>query len=306
MGTRWGMPGGATKVAFAYVVLSGTWVLTSDWWLGLIAQNTRQMTVLQTSKGLLFVGLSGVLIFGLVRREQRELTAANEDLERTIQHAMVLHRLLRHNLRNSCDVIQNNVDLLRSGRGDEENNWKRIQRQADNLATIAAKSQQLRDVVFDDEMDLLEQELVAIVEEGVTAARRSYPDATFVVDSPSSQRVVAHPRLSVAVEELLANAVNHHETGSPRVSVAFGREGDEVVLRISDDGPGMPTVEQAVLEGGVEDALTHSRGIGLWLVRFIVTASGGSLTVPSTGSEGTVVSIRLPLTGSDRRVREPS
>ena len=295
MGTRWtGATNGAARVALAYVLLSGAWVFTSDWWLGLVVTDPGQLTTLQTLKGVAFVALSGVLLFGLIRREQRELAETNRDLERTLQHAMVLHRLLRHNLRNSCDVIQNNVALLRTGRGDETANRERIRRQAAKLSTIASKSQHLRDVVF-DEADLVEQDLVALAEEGVAASRREYPDATFVLESPPRQRVRAHPRLAIAIEELLNNAVVHHESLAAEVTVALDREGDEVVVRITDDGPGLPHVERAVLEDGVEDALTHSRGIGLWVVRFIVTASGGSLTVPSTGPSGTVVSVRLPV-----------
>ena len=295
MGTTWRAgSGGAGKITLAYILLSATWILFSDWALGLLFRDSGNLLVVQTAKGLLFVVLSGLLIFGLVRREQRRLASTNEDLERTLTHATVLHRLLRHNLRNSCDVIQNNVDLLQSGRGDQADNWARIQRQAAKLSTIANKSQHLRDVVFDEQSQPIEQDLLPVVEAAVAEARREFSEATFVLEPSPSRSVLAHPRLSVAVQELLANAVVHQEDCDPNVTVSLDREGDEVVIRIADDGPGIPDMERAVLEDGVEDALTHSRGIGLWVVRFIVTASGGSLTVPSTGSDGTVVSIRLP------------
>ncbi len=290
----WGMQSGATKIAATYVAVSGLWVLASDWWLGSAVGGAQQFLAVQTTKGVVFVTLSGLLIFGLIRREERRQAATNEDLERALKHSTVLHRLLRHNLRNSCDVIQNNVDLLQSGRGDEAENRDRIRRHAEKLATIASKSQELRDVVFDDEVEPMEQDMVAIVEEAIAAVRQQYPDATFTLETSDGQSVVAHPRLSVAVEELLANGVVHHESGTPTVTVTLQREGDEVVLSVTDDGPGLPDIERAVLEDGVEDVLTHSRGIGLWVVRFIVTASGGTLSVPSTGGEGTVVSVRLP------------
>jgi len=291
----WGKTQGAVKITVAYVLLSGAWILFSDWLIGVIFQNAENVFVVQTAKGLVFVALSGGLIYWLVRREQRRLAATTADLDRTVLHATVLHRLLRHNLRNSCDVIQNNVELLQSGRGDAAENHERIQRQAAKLSNIAAKSQHLRDVVFDDRTEPIEQDLTAVVEEAVTAARAEFTEATFELEPTRSQRVLAHPRLSVAVEELLANAVVHHEDSDPNVSVSFDREGDEAIVRITDDGPGIPDIERAVLEDGVEDALTHSRGIGLWVVRFIVTASGGSLSVPLTNSDGTVVSIRLPV-----------
>lgn len=296
MGTMWRRAsGGATKITISYILLSGAWIFFSDWVVGLVFRDFQDLLFVQMVKGLVFVVLSGALIFGLVRREQRRLASTNEDLERTLLHATILHRLLRHNLRNSCDVIQNNVALLQSGRGDEADNRERIQRQAAKLSTIATKSQHLRDVVFDDQTEPIEQDLLSVVEEAVIVARQEFPGATFVLEPSPPQCVLAHPRLSVAVEELLANAVVHQEDRGPRVTVSFEREGDEAIVRIADDGPGIPDIERAVLEDGVEDALTHSRGIGLWVVRFIVTVSGGSLTVPSTSDEGTVVSVQLPV-----------
>ena len=298
MGTMgWSAARGAAKITTAYILLGAGWILFSDWAFGLVYQNSRNLMVVQMGKGLVFVVLSGLLIFALVRQEERRLASTNDDLEQTLLHATVLHRLLRHNLRNSCDVIQNNVDLLQSGRGDEADNRERIQRQASKLSTIASKSQHLRDVVFDDGMEPVELDLLTVVEEAIADARAEYPDATIVLESTASQQVVAHPRLSVAICELLANAVVHQEGEASKVSVSFERDGDEAVLRVTDDGPGIPEIERTVLEAGVEDALTHSRGIGLWVVRFIVAASGGSLTVPSTGSDGSVVSIRLPVAG---------
>ena len=291
----WGSISGATRVALAYVLLSGGWVFASDWVLRATIRNSATLSFGQTAKGVTFAALSGLLIFGLIRREEQRIASTNDDLERALQHATVLHRLLRHNLRNSCGVILNNVDLLQSGRGDEVENRDRIRRQAEKLATIATKSQNLRNVVFGEETELVEQDLVSIVEESVATVGSEYPDATFSVESSTADPVLAHPRLSIAVEELLANAAVHHESQAARVTVSLDREGDEVVLRITDDGPGLPDIERTVLADGVEDVLTHSRGIGLWVVRFIVTESGGSLAVPSTGADGTVVLVKLPV-----------
>lgn len=39
----------------------------------------------------------------------------------------------------------------------------------------------------------------------------------------------------------------------------------------------------------------HSTGIGLWMVRFIVRDSGGSIAVEEEPVDGTVVRLRLPI-----------
>jgi signal transduction histidine kinase len=69
--------------------------------------------------------------------------------------------------------------------------------------------------------------------------------------------------------------------------------GGQAVLRIADDGPGLPPVERRVLEAGAETQLTHSTGLGLWLTNWIVRVSNGRVAV-DTGDDGTTVDLELP------------
>jgi signal transduction histidine kinase len=75
-----------------------------------------------------------------------------------------------------------------------------------------------------------------------------------------------------------------------------------VLVQVADDGPGLPEMERRVLAEGSERPLSHMEGIGLWLVNWTVTSSGGSLAVDTGGTEGTngsgtagtVVEMRFP------------
>lgn len=294
---------GPARITAAYLATSLLWIVGSDWLVAGLIADAATLTALQTAKGAGFVLASSGVIYLLARHEQRRLAAANEDLERTLRHARVLHRLLRHNLRNGCDVIQNNLSLLASERGEPAACRARIERQTTVLADIAGKCQQLKDVVFDDRLDPVEQDLVALCRRCVADVRDDHPAATVAIEGPDALPVIAHPRLSVAVRELLENAVVHQDSTEPSVSVAFSREGDRAVLSIADDGPGLPDAERVVLDGGMEDTLTHSTGVGLWLVRFIVTESDGTMSV--TSDDGTEVRVDLPTadgrTGPDGR-----
>jgi signal transduction histidine kinase len=65
-------------------------------------------------------------------------------------------------------------------------------------------------------------------------------------------------------------------------------------IQVSDDGPGIPDHEYAVLQEGEETALEHGSGLGLWLVHWVVEKSGGSLAFDATDGEGTTVTITVP------------
>ena len=65
------------------------------------------------------------------------------------------------------------------------------------------------------------------------------------------------------------------------------------MLTVSDDGPGIPEMERSILEDGEEGPLTHSQGLGLWVVWTVVKQSGGELAISTSEGGGTSVQITL-------------
>jgi signal transduction histidine kinase len=96
---------------------------------------------------------------------------------------------------------------------------------------------------------------------------------------------------------LLDNAVGH--AGSTVTVALFEREGD-VVLRVDDDGHGVPPADrERVLERFVrlDEARSRDRGgagLGLAIVHGIVLAHGGSLLVDASDSGGARFDVVLP------------
>ena len=96
---------------------------------------------------------------------------------------------------------------------------------------------------------------------------------------------------------LLDNAIAHAATV---VSVALFERDDDVVLRVDDDGPGIPVADRVrVLERFVrlDEARTRARGgtgLGLAIVHEIVAAHGGSLRIDTSKSGGARFDVVLP------------
>lgn len=105
-----------------------------------------------------------------------------------------------------------------------------------------------------------------------------------------------------AVANLLDNAVKY-SNGDRWIGVELSRNGDQVTIAVSDQGIGIPRDEQErIFERfhRVSTGLVHDvkgSGLGLPLVRHIVEAHGGKVTVESEPGKGSTFTIHLPIEG---------
>lgn len=111
-------------------------------------------------------------------------------------------------------------------------------------------------------------------------------------------RVRADSRLVTRmVRNLVDNAVRHAHS---QIVVSLGTEGDEAVLAVEDDGPGIPEPDRdRIFERFVrlENARTRDdggAGLGLALVHGVATAHGGTVTATDAASGGSRFEVRLP------------
>ncbi len=88
---------------------------------------------------------------------------------------------------------------------------------------------------------------------------------------------MAHPLVDVAIEEAIDNAVRHNDATEPHLTLAVDVGVDSVRLQISDDGPRISRDELEAIELEEETPLKHTSGVGLWLIKWIVDASEGTL-----------------------------
>ena len=82
--------------------------------------------------------------------------------------------------------------------------------------------------------------------------------------------------------------------------IALGEEDGAAVLRVSDEGDGVPTgAEERIFErfARVDDARSGARstGLGLAIARELVEAHGGTIAIDRTQVTGACFEVRLPL-----------
>ncbi len=104
-------------------------------------------------------------------------------------------------------------------------------------------------------------------------------------------------RMRQVFGNLIDNAIKYnHEGGS--VTVGFGRSHDRIVTRFRDTGAGIPAEEQGRiwdrLFRGDRSRSQRGLGLGLSLVKAVVEAHGGSVSVTSRNGEGAEFVVHLP------------
>ena len=133
-------------------------------------------------------------------------------------------------------------------------------------------------------------DLVEIVRDSVAAAELGQDEVRLTSDlAPSLPYVRGDAdRLRQLVDNLISNAVKFSNTGG-EVRVLARHDDGRVIVRVDDDGPGIPLEEHEQIFEKFGRAVGSSKpgtGLGLFLARSFAEAHGGSLEVESTPGRG--------------------
>jgi PAS domain S-box-containing protein len=216
------------------------------------------------------------------------------------QRLQVLNRVLRHDLKNDTNVIGGYADLLRDhvdAEGDEYLDI--IDRKVETLTHLSDQAREI-DVALHSDAEQATIDLSRLVERLCESLESSFPHATVTVSTPPEAVVSADELLESAVRNVLENAVVHNDRDRPVVEATVAAADDgRYRIEVADDGPGIPPVERTVFTEARETALEHASGLGLWLVHWIVTESGGEVDIDTREPRGTLVTMRLPAVDAD-------
>jgi signal transduction histidine kinase len=143
--------------------------------------------------------------------------------------------------------------------------------------------------------------LAAAIEAAAEEARLAEHEIALNCDIAAADRVNADPdQLHRILANLLRNAreaIEHQEgrktTG--RISVSLSRTGDASLVRVTDNGPGVPErARERLFQPFAGSGRPDGAGLGLAIARELAQAHGGDLTLAQTGPKGSIFELRLP------------
>ena len=246
--------------------------------------------------------LSNFLIGGSVGGTLTGVYAARNERQRgelrwQANRLVTLNRILRHEVLNSVTAISGYADVVadRDGRDDgDDRPVEVIRRRSDHIVDTIEDVQYLTESARSAETELVAVDLVECLERSVESVRERHPDAEYVLDGFAGPVPVwANSQLERLFEHLLDNAVEHNDAETPRVEVSVDTAGRNAVVRVTDDGPGLPEQERSILEdGAVAEHDNPSSGFGLNVVRLLVERFRGAVST-SASDAGTTVEVSL-------------
>jgi two-component system, chemotaxis family, CheB/CheR fusion protein len=261
------------------------------------------------------VGIIG--IFRDVTEQKRNQEKIHEAVTRRDQFLA----MLSHELRNPLGAIVTATQLMKNGSADGQ----RTERLLDVLTRQSLQMSRLLDDLLEvsrvtqDKIDLrtCTLDIRPLVRDAAETARQQLQarDIELVVDIDSEPLVIEADaaRLQQIQANLFSNAAKYTPVGG-HVQLSARREGAEVVLRVKDDGVGIPremlgdVFELFVQSQHTLDRAEGGLGVGLTLVRGLVERHGGKVEVFSAGEgQGSEFVVRFPVSsGTVAKVPEPT
>ncbi|MCR4935230.1 MAG: HAMP domain-containing histidine kinase [Oscillospiraceae bacterium] len=185
--------------------------------------------------------------------------------------------------------------------GESRRGLEIISREAQRLTKMVGELLEftrIQDGRFNLNLDLVD--LLAEVEDVLftysSLLRQEGVSICYSCDETDIPPIQADPeRIKQVLLNLLDNAVKHGKGGAVDVSVHL--EGEEVVVRVRDHGPGIPEVELPHVKERFYKGSSRERGsgIGLAVCDEIVSRHGGKLLIENHSEGGVLATVRLPV-----------
>lgn len=135
-------------------------------------------------------------------------------------------------------------------------------------------------------------ELITSIERGAEAMLQQVGASLRIeMDSPPIPLLANSSALASAINNLLANAL---QAGATQLLISAHRAGDDVLVRVVDNGRGMSRELLARIFEPFYTTRSNGTGLGLAVVQSVVQAHQGKIEVASVEGEGSCFTLRLP------------
>ena len=242
------------------------------------------------------------IIFSSAESEARKIITS--DFFKSIQKQLIMQtefiNIAAHELRTPIMPILVNVELLESEIGSDREelktiirNAKRLQHLTGNILSVSrieSKTLKLNKEVFEinDVLSFAIRDSKTQIENNDTNLKHKTVDDKMYVEADRD-------RIMQVISNLIHNAIKFTSKGT--ILITSKRIGNEIIVSIHDNGPGIDPQILPVLFSKFATKSDKGTGLGLYICKNIIEAHGGKIWVEnSTDQNGTTFLFSLPAT----------
>lgn len=242
----------------------------------------------------------------LLEREQTARMEAQEAVH--VRDAFL--SVASHELRNPLTSLYGTAQILQRRAARENTFSERDQRAISTLVGQAKRLDRMITALMDIshlergqlDMDRAPVDISALTRRVVDEMRPTLEDHTLSCVGDEAAHWVEGDalRLEQVLQNLLQNAIKYSPSGG-LVQVVITKQDEQVCIAISDEGIGIPQdalpnlFRRFFRAGNAETQPIKGLGIGLYVVKELVTLHGGQVDVASVEGQGSTFTICLPL-----------
>lgn len=253
------------------------------------------------------VGRLSLALNGMLARLQQAVASSESSAEQARTSEERMRRFITdasHELRTPLTTIRGFAELYRQGAAsDVEMLMSRIESESRRIGLLVDDLLLLARLDAQRPLEQHRVDLLALASDAVHDAQAIAPGRKItmdVLDGPGTPEVLGdEARLRQVLSNLMANALQHTPE-SADITVRVGTDGDNAVLEVADQGPGMSQEDAArIFERFYRTDSSRTRasggtGLGLSIVDSLVHAHGGTVSVTTAPGEGCRFRVSLP------------
>lgn len=217
-------------------------------------------------------GAFGGVVWEL-HRSKRRLGLRNE----------VMHRVLRHNLRNDMTVVLCLLDEIEATANEHQQQpLDEARAKIDGLVEMTDKVRQVNFTATTPGSPTNRVDLADVVETRVEEIRAEHPDTTIETDLPERAVAPVDGEFGVVIDNVVESGLTRAGE-PPEMHITVDKKRGSVVLEFEDFTGTIPEADLSAVAAGSETDLEHGFGVELWLVHWLVEVNGGSVTFETDG-----------------------
>lgn len=254
------------------------------------------------------------LTYARLLRTEKNYTDLLEEFNRDIESLLaertmsLLALTIADKIRNPATVIGLTGKKILEGKDDADKLPERLRiiiGEAEKLETIV---QNFRSFLKDRKSLFVYEDLNAVVERALSFTRNEAEDKGLELDillAACPLKVNMEKNLmQVALSHVIRNAIGATPAGG-KITIRTSQGPDNAVVTISDTGCGIPARDLDRIFDPFFSTKEYSFGIGLPLVRQIISEHMGQIDVQSTQGTGTTFTLTLPLRWTEKNLEAP-